>query len=354
MARLRIVGSGPVALAFALFATRQGFTPADIDLDLDDSPAPAALAQRVLAISLGSWQLLSRVARPPQSAPIGAVDVWVQGHAGRTRITARESDAPALGYVLRYGALLEALRGAAQAQGLGRAPDTGAAPAVVVHAEGDTGADAAVLEFEQAALLAEVSVADEHGSIAFECFTAHGPLALLPLPEPRRYSLVWCATPAESARRAALEPSALAAELLAEFGWALGAIRIEGTPLVWPMARRARRRLVEGNEVWVGNAAQALHPVAGQGLNLGIRDAFLLAHVLGEAVAGRRNLELALETYLKRRRLDRGGTIALTDALARLFSLAPLRPLQSIAIAGLDAAPAVRHGLARQFMFGLR
>jgi 2-octaprenyl-6-methoxyphenol hydroxylase len=120
------------------------------------------------------------------------------------------------------------------------------------------------------------------------------------------------------------------------------------------MVRRARRELVAGNEVWIGNAAQSLHPVAGQGLNLGLRDAFELASVLGEARAGRCNLGLALERYRSRRRLDRGSTITLTDTLARIFSLAPLRPLQSVTLSAIDAVPAARTALARQFMYGLR
>ncbi|MFO1198992.1 MAG: FAD-dependent monooxygenase [Burkholderiaceae bacterium] len=354
MARLNVVGSGPVALAFALFAARQGFARGDIDLAVAGTPPPE-VGRRVLAISLGSWQLLSRVASLPRAAAIGTVDVSVLGHPGRTRITAREMKAPALGYVLRYSDLLAALDAAARAAGLGRAePDPIAPPGVTVHAEGDTGEDAQVREFEQAALLAEVAVSDVRGGVAYECFGAAGPLAMLPLPEPRRYGLVWCATPAESRRRAALDAPALSAELQAAFGWSLGTLEVVGDAFAWPMSRRARRVLVERDEVWIGNAAQVLHPVGGQGLNLGLRDAFLLAQVLGEAKAARRSLELALETYLKRRRLDRGGTIALTDTLARAFGIAPLRPLQSAAIAALDAAAPLRAGIARQFMFGVR
>lgn len=366
---LRIIGSGPVALAFALFARRQGFAADRILLERFDQPPAAALAGRQLAMSLGSWQLLSRIAAAPRAAPIEQVDVCVLGHPGRTHITAREMKAQALGFVLRYSDLLGALQHGAQQAGLegrpaataasGTSTSTGQAASeapgeVVVHAEGDTGQDASVREFGQSALLAEVAVEFEHGTTAYECFTAHGPLALLPLPEPRRYSLVWCAPPQESDRRAALAPEALAAELQDAFGWALGRLAIVSPCVVAPMIRRARRQLVEGSAVWIGNAAQALHPVGGQGLNLGLRDAFLLAAALGEADArGAGPLE-ALADYRQRRRVDRGGTIALTDTLARGFGLAPLRPLQSIALSALDLAPAARAAIARQFMFGLR
>jgi len=355
--RLRVVGSGPVALAFALFARRQGFGPGRLRLEQFDAPPSPALAARQLAMSLGSWQLLARIARAPQAAAIDTVDVSLLGHPGRTRITAREMRAPALGYVLRYAAILGVLQRAALEAGLSdHAPGTEAADSdeLVVHAEGDTGDRAAVLAFEQAALLAEVAVEHPREGIAFECFTAHGPLALLPLPEPNRCSLVWCGPPEESRRRAALDAEALQAELQRAFGWTLGRLSVVTPCTVAPMVRRARREITAPGEAWIGNAAQALHPVGGQGLNLGLRDAFLLAACLGEADESGRDVAWALDRYRGRRRVDRSGTIALTDTLARAFGFAPLRPVQSVALAALDLALPARAALARQFMFGVR
>lgn len=360
---LRVIGSGPVALAFAAFARRQGIAADAIALARTDAAPPAALASRVLALSLGTWQLLARVARMPAAAPIETVDVAVSGLPGRTRMTAHELGVPALGYVVRYGALLDALsRGAAA---LGVAGDASGEPrgdphrpALVVHAEGDTGSAASELTFEQSALLAEVrSEADaprDATGTAFERFADHGPLALLPLPEARRHALVWCDVPAETARRAALAPEVLAAELQQAFGWRIGRLSMAGAATVAPLVRRARRELVDGREVWIGNAAQALHPVAGQGLNLGMRDAFLLARCIGDALAAGIDGAQALRRYARERRIDRGGTIAITDALARVFSVRPLRPLQSLTLTALDLLPPARERLARQFMFGLR
>jgi 2-octaprenyl-6-methoxyphenol hydroxylase len=355
---IQVTGSGPVALAFALFALRQGVDRRRLRLERRDEPLPAALAARQLALSLGSWQLLQRIARPPAAAPIATVDVSVTGLPGRTRITAAQMRAPALGYVVRYAALLEALRDAARSAGLFDLPDPGegeASPAGLrIHAEGDAGEDASVLEFDQAALLAEVEAGNAHGTTAWECFTPEGPLALLPLPEPRRYSLVWCAAPAQSRRRAALDPAAQAAELQEAFGWPLGRLAIASPCLVAPMVRRTRREVVRGDEAWIGNAAQALHPVAGQGLNLGLRDAFELARSLAEAAAEGLAADAALRRFAQARRADRLGTIGLTDALARIFTVAPLRPLQSVALAALDLAPPARSALARRLMFGHR
>lgn len=361
---LRVAGSGPVALAFALFSLRQGFARECLRLDDRDGPVPPALAARQLALSLGSWQLLQRIAPAPAAAPITTVDVAVAGHPGRTRITAAELGVPALGYVVRYAALLQALRSAATDAGLLRPPappDAGPGadtretrPQVTIHAEGDTGEDAAVRRFEQAALLAEVEVETASTGTAWECFTREGPLAMLPLPEPHRYSLVWCASPAESERRAALSPEALAAELQSAFGWTLGRVAIVTPCHVAPMVRRQRRRITSGDAAWIGNAAQALHPVAGQGLNLGLRDAFQLAGCLGDALVRQESPAAALARFAALRRADRHGTIALTDAFASMFTWTPLRPLQSAALAALDLARPARSALAQRLMFGHR
>jgi 2-octaprenyl-6-methoxyphenol hydroxylase len=311
---VQVTGSGPVALAFALFALRQGIDRRRLRLERRAEPLPAALAARQLALSLGSWQLLRRIARPPPAAPITTVDVSVTGHAGRTRIAAAQLGVPALGYVVRYAPLLETLREAAGKAGLLDAPGPAAGEAppagLCIHAEGDAGEDASVLDFDQAALLAEVETEHAHGTTAWECFTPEGPLALLPLPEPRRYSLVWCASPAQSRRRAGLDAAALAAELQAAFGWPLGRLAIASPCFVAPMVRRTRREVARGGEVWIGNAAQALHPVAGQGLNLGLRDAYELARSLGEARRGR-SADAALHGAWVRR-TDRLGTIGMT------------------------------------------
>ena len=370
--RIRVIGSGPVGYAFALFASRQGIPAQGIELERAGIAPPAALANRPLALSLGTWQLLSRIARLPASAPISTVDVSIAGHPGSVRIGADESGVPALGHVVRYATLLGSLDEALARAGWDR-PDARDArpvatsdrpaaavpePDLIVHAEGDAGSDASRRTFGQTALLAEVRIgagaARGRAGTAFECFTADGPLALLPLPEARRYALVWCAAPADATRRAALPSEEFDAELRAAFGWSLGELSLESTPVVVPLARRARRELVAGRHAWIGNAAQSLHPVAGQGLNLGIRDAFELARCLGDASAAGLGADEALRRYRRSRRVDRSATIAITDTLASVFALSPLRPLQSVALVALDAIPAARALLARQFMFGTR
>jgi 2-octaprenyl-6-methoxyphenol hydroxylase len=365
-AALRIVGAGPVALACALFLVRRGVPAAIVALDPapgePGAPMPAALAARTLAVSHGSRQLLERIATLPAAGTIVRVEVSLQGHAGRTRIVADDLGVPALGHVMRYGPLLDALRAAAsrhawapagaQAEGLETAP-----PAVTVHAEGDAGEDADVREFDQWALLCEVMApraAPERRGWAFERFTPEGPLALLPLPQAGRWSVVWCDQAQRCHTRAELDPAALSAALQARFGDALGPLCIDGVPTVAPLARRARRQVVAPGEAWIGNAAQSLHPVAGQGLNLGLRDAFELADALAGAHRAARPPADALSDWRRGRRADRGATIALTDLMAASFTWPLARPLQSPLLAALDLLAPLRRPLAAQLMFGIR
>lgn len=352
---LRIEGRGPVATALALFLSRQGFDAGSISIDPVPVELPAWLASRSIALSLGSWQLLSRVAALPPAAPILRVEVSLRGRAGRTRMQAADLRAPALGYVLRYGPLHRALADALAAR-TRRAvvPDEGAIAALTVIADGDPGAASKVRDFDQTALLAEV-VADRDGhGTAFERFTDEGPLALLPLPQPRRHALVWCARPAESSRRAALEAPAFEAELLAAFGSALGALRLDSDRVLAPLQRRVRAAEQAAAQVAIGNAAQALHPVAGQGLNLGLRDAFELAALLGELRASNRPLAEAVARFARARRADRGLTVAATDTLAQAFTFPAIARLESLALGALDLAAPARNAIAASLMFGLR
>jgi 2-octaprenyl-6-methoxyphenol hydroxylase len=185
---VRIAGSGPVGLACALFMVRRGVPASRILLDpapgLSQTLAPG-LAARVLAISEGSCQLLSRIIELPAAGLIGRVEVSLFGHLGRTRIDACDLGVSALGRVIRYGSLLEALRQRASLHEWSDAPADTDTVAVTVHAEGDTGDDARVREFHQSALLGEVHAPHapaSRQSVAFERFTPNGPLALLPLP----------------------------------------------------------------------------------------------------------------------------------------------------------------------------
>ena len=354
-----IVGAGPVALACALFLVRRGVPARRLALDPSPSleaPVPPALGARTLALSNGSRQLLERIAALPATGRIERVEVSMLGHAGRTRIDASDLGVTALGHVVRYDALLQSLRRAARAHRWADAPPRDPA-ALVIHAEGDCGEDASVREFDQSALLGEVSAPlappGAHAT-AFERFTPYGPLALLPVPEPGRWTLVWCDRDVRCRERLGIDAAALAAGLQQRFGDALGPLSIVGPVSVAALVRRARRQVVSGTEAWIGNAAQALHPVAGQGLNLGLRDAFELADALAPVASGGSTPAAALERWRRARRSDRAVTIGLTDLMATSFTWPLARPLQSTLLTALDAVAPLRRVLARRLMYGGR
>ncbi|MFT4103335.1 MAG: FAD-dependent monooxygenase [Burkholderiaceae bacterium] len=364
--KVRVVGKGPVALSFGLLLARQGLAPDRIELDTTRAALPPAMALRTLALSAGSWQLLGRICAAPPAAPIEAIEVSLQGHAGRVRLGAAEQRVPALGHVVRYPTLCDALLEAAAPA---RFAEPGSFAAgdepLVVHAEGDTGDDAEQREFTQTAIVAELTARAPEPGVAYERFTAEGPLAMLPLPEADRHALVWCCRPDHAQRRAAASDAAFAAELRTMIGPRWSIRRVETARVAMPLRRRRRRQTVAGHEVWIGNAAQALHPVAGQGFNLGLRDAFVLAAEIGRRPASSRDghparaeddagAGAALHRYARARRADRARAIGLTDLLARVFTIGPLQPAESVALAALDLHGGARNWLARQMMFGVR
>jgi 2-octaprenyl-6-methoxyphenol hydroxylase len=209
-------------------------------------------------------------------------------------------------------------------------------------------------DYGQTALVGTVSVSAPQPHVAWERFTSQGPIALLPMGGVRGadYAMVWCCAPDEAARRAQLSDDAFLRELGAAFGDRMGRFTHIKGRASFPLGLNAVETLVNGHIVAIGNAAQTLHPVAGQGLNLGLRD----AHALADALSAEGPTPLALATFAQRRALDRRMTIGATDTLARLFTVdfAPLAIMRGLALTALEFAPPVKTALARQMMFGQR
>src|SRR6266850_1596166 len=309
-----IRGAGPVGCTLAL-----ALRPSGLRVALVDSPSPAP-AFRPIALSYASRLILERIGAWHDLAvtPIERIVVSQAGSFGRARLDAADADVPALGYVTEYSALLSRLR--AQLDGGGEP----VAARCIVHAEGAP-QETEGKRYAQDALVALVHTSPPSGATAFERFTVEGPLALLPLAG--RYALIWSMRPEHARRRLA----ASEADFLRELGAA------------------AR---VAGNEVYIGNAAQTLHPVAGQGLNLGLRDAWELARAL--ATASDPGAPATLARFAARRRLDAGATIRITDFLAAGFAgeNALLRAARGAALTALDILPAPRRFFARRMIFG--
>jgi 2-octaprenyl-6-methoxyphenol hydroxylase len=375
-----ILGAGPVGITLALALA--GGTQRIVLLE--QRPRGAAAGDpRALALAQGTRQLLERLGAWNSAAatPINSIHVSQRGGFGRTVLDRADYALPALGYVMRYrdlvAALSSALTATPNAPGLEWIDDctvnrliTGQEGAVltltrqgetrrihtrlVVHAEGSALADpnVKVRDYHQHAVLAEVRPVPSHGHRAWERFTPEGPLALLPLGTD--YSVVLTVPPERAAQLLQLDDAGFLAALRVQFGERLDFVAT-GPRASFPLALRTRAQLVQQRQVWIGNSAQTLHPVSGQGFNLGLRDAWELAETL-LAHAGDPGDPAPLAAYARGRRLDRLGSMAFTDGIVRFFSndLPPLRWLRGAGLLALDLAPPLRHFVARRMIWGAR
>jgi 2-octaprenyl-6-methoxyphenol hydroxylase len=396
--RIAVIGAGPVGLALALLAARR-LPGAQVSL-FDARPADKDVSgdARTLALSLGSIQLLERLsawdgarAEPirevwvSQATPVLAVPSWLG--APEVRLAAADLAVPMLGAVLGYGALVapmlrawEALV-AAEPQRLasrfgtpvgalkdlvdGVEVDAGVAEAfdLAVVAEGgvfgEPGKALADLtsDYRQDAWVGTVTLDGAPPGLAVERFTRHGPAALLPLGAGRA-ALVWC-VPRDDDPVRDLDDAQRLAVLNTVFDPALGGIASVSPLKCFPLGLAAQKSLVRARQVRIGNAAQTLHPVAGQGLNLGLRDAYALAEAMRDACDRSRvapDLDAALARVAWQRAPDRWAMIATTDFLARSFTWGTpgIDTLRGVGLAVLNRLPWLKDNLARQMMFGRR
>jgi 2-octaprenyl-6-methoxyphenol hydroxylase len=370
---LAIVGGGPTGLACALLLARRGLASVVIE---PRTLADAQNDRRLLALARGSWDALRPLlgAAVPPTAPIAEVHVSSAGEFGVTRLAASDHGGEPLGATVHYGDLVAALDRATMATtqielarerrvvALAQKPkrvtialDDGSTldAALAIHAEGTAGDDdPAALPW---ALIGEVVLAGPPAGMAFERFTRDGPLALLPAPSNRGalWSLVWCADRATVQRRLAAGAGEFTAELQAALGPRQARVAsVVGPRSAYPLRSRTREALVEHRAVWLGNAAQTLHPVAGQGFNLGLRDAVVLA----DALAAHADAPAALHAYAQRRRTDRAAITTVTRWLPQIFATraAPIAAARMLGLAALDLLPPARRGLAELLMFGVR
>ena len=376
-----IQGGGPVGLACAAWCL-QKFPEASMLL-VDRNPQEdidlTAADSRGIALSHGSKLLLDTIdAWPSECADIHSVHVSQAGRFGRALMTREELKQDALGHIVRYRDIHITLRNVLRALQV-RSPNfvwrhTDATEDLskieakcIVHAEGglfknqdwvETGRD-----YEQSALVGLVEVENALPHQAWERFTSEGPLAVLPSHYgPHILNLVWCGSPQSSNERLKLSDDDFLKSLQTEFGSRIGQfLKIQNRRL-YELGLNYRKEINQGNEVWIGNAAQTLHPVAGQGLNLGLRDAYLLSEKLSslfsqaDSAKSTAAIELTLDEYALSRKADRTATIGLTDFMARVFTskLLPIVLARGMALSGLQWLPPIKTALARQMMFGRR
>lgn len=379
-----LVGAGLVGAALALALAPQSLRVALIEAQPLDQMEQPGYDERSTALSfasvrilqsLGVWSALAR-----QASPIRHIHVSQQGGFGVSRFDAREVGVDALGQVLPNHHLIAALL-----DRLGRQEDLDVyAPSrvVAVHQDGGRmrvrledqterfeihsrllvaadGAESPVRtllgvgvtrrDYGQSAIIANVSPGIAPQGRAFERFTPDGPIALLPLSE-ARCALVW--TVSSLAQQWALElPDAqFLEELEARFGRRLGRFERVGRRRAYPLALVRSRRMVEGRTVFLGNAAHAIHPVAGLGFNLALREAAILAEILAEATdPGDRDI---LEGFEQRIERYQDQIIGFSDALPRLFAqrFPGFEHARSLGLLGLDLLPALKTGFVLHTM----
>jgi len=382
---LAIIGGGLVgaslALALQAGAKARGwkivmiepFAPGDTYQPSYDARSSAlSFGARQIYERLGVWQPISR-----RAEPIRQIQVSDKGRIGAANLSAIQEGVPALGYVVENAWLGQCLW-----QGLDKEVVSWRVPAEVkqmqalpdgyrltLNDETQIDCDLAVLAdggrsdlreqlgiavttrpYDQTALIANITPGEAHCGQAFERFTEQGPMALLPLPE-NRCALVWTRKGNDTQRLLELDDRAFLAELQSVFGYRLGALKQVGVRHVYPLNLIEAQEQVRSHLAVLGNAAHSLHPIAGQGFNLSLRDAASLAEALlaSDDTPG----DLAtLQAYARRQRLDQSLTVGFSDQVTRLFgSDQPLITAgRNVGLLGLDLLPSAKRWFARQAM----
>jgi 2-octaprenyl-6-methoxyphenol hydroxylase len=398
---IAVVGGGLTGIPLALVLAAAGWRVTLFDqsgssqkVSLTDS-----LEQQCIALSAGSvqwfrennlWPLLA-----DHACAINHVHVSQQGFFGATRLHAEELGVQALGQVVDVRQFLQDLAPAvAASQSLEQvsAKVTSVdvkADYVVIHSDAGQrdvrarlliavdGATSRVrdslgiatrqIDYKQAAVLGTVALDQPHGNTAYERFTGSGPLALLPRPD-NHMSFVECIDPADQSRFKSLDNAAYLAHLQSRFGHRLGRFRATGSRLVVPLLRIEATQQTGPRSVLLGNAVRLLHPIAGQGYNLALRDVAELTRQLGAGgqlsstvlASNLRNGKQTMDPgdaqmlarFVEKRRDDQQQVVRLTDALARSFrgEWSALSHLRALGLLGIDTITPLRSRFARRTM----
>jgi 2-octaprenyl-6-methoxyphenol hydroxylase len=377
-----IVGGGMTGatLALAISHLSAGKLPVHlVEAVAPDSQAHPGFDARAIALAAGTCQQLARVgiwqALRECATAIRTVHVSDRGHAGFVTLDADDYSLPALGQVVelhdvgqRLFALLRKAPGVtlhcpARVESFTRSQDSvdvvldngvTLSGKLLVAADGSRsalGEQCGIAwqqqPYEQLAVIANVTTAVPHDGRAFERFTEHGPLAMLPMSD-GRCSLVWCHPLENRDQVLSWSDARFCQELQQAFGWRLGRITHSGSRNVYPLSLTTASRAISHRMALVGNAAQTLHPIAGQGFNLGLRDVISLAEMLAQAKdPGDYAL---LSHYQQRRADDKSATVGVTDGLVHLFAnrWAPLVAGRNVGLMAMELFTPARDALAQR------
>ncbi|WPO99751.1 2-octaprenyl-6-methoxyphenyl hydroxylase [Pseudomonas sp. HR96] len=382
---IAIVGGGLVGASLAV-ALQAGAKARGWKIVLIEPFAPGDSYQpsydaRSSALSFGTRQIYDRLGLWPaisqRSEPIRQIHVSDRGRFGSTRLVASEEGVPALGYVVenawlgqclwqaldrevvswRCPAEVTAMQAVQAGYRLSLNDDTQLDCDLAILADGGRSGlreqlGIAVRErpYDQSALIANITPGEAHLGQAFERFTEDGPMALLPLPD-NRCALVWTRKGMDARRLVELDEKTFLAQLQDVFGYRLGPLRQVGARHLYPLSLVEAQEQVRPHLVVLGNAAHALHPIAGQGFNLSLRDVQALTEALLASTAALGDFA-TLRGYRQRQQLDQQLTVGFSDQVTRLFGASrPVLALgRNLGLLGLDLLPPAKRWFARQAM----
>lgn len=393
--QVAIAGGGLVGTSLALALAHAHIPVALVEAGGPREPEESGYHSRPIALSQGSRRILDAIGVwdtvRAAATPITRIHVSDRGHFGFARLSAEDFSVDALGYVVGAADLGQALESAFASASAVRV----LRPAIVDDVERDRresvrlfvatrddtarhethsrleaplmvlcdggrsplrerlGISVDAHEYHQSAVTARVEVRSPHGGVAYERFTADGPLALLPM-RGNHCGLVWSVDARTGERLSSIDDDAFLRELTEQFGLRLGGFVSTGPRSHFPLSLVRATRVVGERLAVIGNAANHLHPVAGQGLNLGLRDAAALAEIVTASIreGGDPGDASVLARYAEWRRRDQRIVSRATDALVRLFSnrFAPLVAARGLGLLAFDLFPPVKRHFANLAM----
>lgn len=373
-----IIGGGLVGLTAAIALSFQGRKVKLLEASSQNLERPTELDVRSIALSystiqifkaLGIWDSLQR-----DASPISTIHVSSAGHFGVTRLHAGDLQLEAMGYVIEYHLLIQhlleivekdpniellcpavfqsleqnlsAVKIKYQQDGFDKTID----PKLLIIADGANsavreklGIASEKMDYQQSAVIANVKIEQDMPAVAYERFTSDGPIALLPLPS-RRYALVWTNKPQRALELMDMSDEDFTRQLYLSFGYRLGYFSQIGRRDQFKLTMSRSSQLTSGRCVLIGNAANSLHPVAGQGFNLALRDiGFLYDQLLNHSLESEQVLS-RLEDYQVKRATDQQQTVRMGNGLVELFSnkLPVLNHLRAGALTALELCPALK------------
>lgn len=358
----------------------------DVQPSYDDRTVALSYGSRCIFDSMGVWPSLA-----PYAEAINTIHISDRGHFGVSRLTKEQEGVAALGYVLenrRIGQQLYATMNTdtadkqvasnislfCPAELLSLVQDSGQVSVEIVSngvhqrlcgkllvaADGNNSQVMQMLcigssrhSYQQVALITNVTPAKKHENVAYERFTDSGPLAFLPM-QSNRCSVVWTLNQQQADYLYALDDADFLQQLQQRFGFRLGQLKKVGKRHVYPLFLQAATEIVHGRVVIIGNAAHSVHPVAGQGFNLALRDVALLSELIVDSLrtSGDVGQQSMLQEYVRLREQDIQRVYRFTDTLVKTFSnaITPLAHLRSLGLLMVDIVPDIKHRLAVQSM----